>query len=90
MEPITADLLADHLDMSKASLYRYFKKKFNTTPKSFTIHERLKQARILMHKNKGISIAEVSDEVGFNSPSYFIKVFKEHYDITPKQYQKQL
>ena len=24
MEPITADLLADHLDMSKASLYRYF------------------------------------------------------------------
>jgi len=89
-EDISVDVLTEHLYMSKASLYRYFKKKFNTTPKSFITQERLRQACLLMQKKKGIAVHDLSNEVGFHNTSYFIKVFKEHYGVTPKQYQKQL
>jgi methyl-accepting chemotaxis protein len=89
-EDISIDFLTDHLYMSKASLYRYFKKRFNTTPRTFINQERLRQAHQLMQSNSALSINEICTQVGFNNVSYFIKLFKEQYGITPKQYQKQL
>ncbi|MCD8260966.1 MAG: helix-turn-helix domain-containing protein [Bacteroides sp.] len=34
------------------------------------------------------TVSEIAYEVGFNSPSYFIKCFRELFGITPAQYQK--
>lgn len=89
-EDISVDFLTEHLYMSKASLYRYFRKNFNTTPRNFINHERLKQARELMQYDPNKSVHDISVEVGFNHTSYFIKVFKDFYGVTPKQFQMQL
>jgi AraC-like DNA-binding protein len=35
-------------------------------------------------------IAVIADEVGYQSASYFIRVFKEFEDMTPKQYRNLL
>ena len=85
---ISIDFLAAQSCMSKASFYRYFKTKFNTTPNVFINQERLRQAFQLMQKNSSLSIRSICQEVGFKSTSYFIRLFREHYGQTPKQYQK--
>ena len=35
-----------------------------------------------------LTIAEISWKVGFSSPSYMGKNFKEHFGVTPLQYRK--
>lgn len=88
-EEISIDFLAERTYMSKASFYRYFKTKFNTTPKAFINQERLRQAYLLMQKNSSLSVRDICTQVGFKSTSYFIKLFRDHYGLTPKQYQMQ-
>lgn len=47
---------------------------------------RLKQSTVLLLDNR--TVTDVALSVGFNSVSYFNKMFKEHYGITPSQYSK--
>lgn len=88
-EDISIDLLAELSCMSKASFYRYFKSKYNTTPNVFINRERLRQAYQLMEQDPELSVRAICREVGFNSTSHFIKLFRKHYGLTPKQYQLQ-
>ena len=37
-------------------------------------------------KIKDVTVSEIAYQVGFNSPSYFIKCFKETYGTTPNEY----
>jgi AraC-like DNA-binding protein len=32
------------------------------------------------------SVSEVADRVGFDTPAYFSKVFKDHYNQTPSEF----
>lgn len=40
--------------------------------------------------NTGKQVAQISDDVGFTSPSYFIKCFRQKYGITPHKYMNQI
>ena len=64
-----------------------FKYLFNTSINQFIINVRLDQAKTLL-KNKELSIISIAEEVGLESSSYFSKIFKKKYGITPKKYQK--
>ena len=48
---------------------------------------RLRKAAELL-KEGGLSIAEIADKVGFNTPSYFTKSFKKLFGVLPTQYNK--
>ncbi|TQV85068.1 hybrid sensor histidine kinase/response regulator transcription factor [Aliikangiella coralliicola] len=39
--------------------------------------------------SSGRQIAQISEDVGFSSPSYYIRCFKAEYGKTPKQYQEE-
>jgi len=88
-EELSVDVLAGQMYMSKASLYRYFKTKFNTTPKAFINQERLRRAYELMESDQKLTVQEICAQVGFKSTSHFIKLFKDYYGLTPKQFQMQ-
>ena len=49
--------------------------------------QRLEKARQLL-LNTSLSIAEITEKVGYGSPAYFIKRFKEVYGYTPSSYKK--
>ena len=53
--------------------------------KDFVKTIRLKKAAQLLLENR-YTIVEVAYTVGFNTPSYFTRVFKEQFGITPTQY----
>lgn len=78
--------IAHHLNMSPSNLITLFKKKTGMTPKEYQKQVKLTQAlQALKHK----SVSEVCYDLGFESTSYFIKLFREAYGITPKQFMLQ-
>lgn len=79
--------IAKKASVSTASLYRLFKTELGMSPVEFIVLERIKLAKRLL-KDKNIFIKNVSYEVGFDDCNYFIRAFKQHEGITPKQYQQ--
>ena len=78
--------IADMLKMSSAYVGRIFKK-YETISVSDYINEiRMLKSVILLEKNN-LQVNEISEKVGFNSHSYFFKLFKKRYGTTPKDYR---
>ena len=85
-ESISLKNLSDKACMSTTSFYRYFKKELGMSPIEFVIQEKIRHAKTLL-KNPAIQINEVCYMAGFDNSNYFIRLFKKHEGITPKQYQ---
>ncbi|OUL60502.1 AraC family transcriptional regulator N-terminal domain-containing protein [Flavobacterium sp. AJR] len=78
--------LSDKACMSTASFYRFFKRELGMSPIEYILNEKIKCAKNLL-KNPSIQINEVCYLSGFGDANYFIRLFKKHEGITPKQYQ---
>ncbi len=78
---------ADELNLSKSSLYRKIKTITGLSPIEFIRNIKLKHASIML-KNNTISISEVAYAVGFSDPKYFSSCFKNEFNITPSEFQK--
>lgn len=76
--------LESELGMSHATLNRRMSAVLNTTPNEYIKTKRLAVALHLL-KRKGTTPSEVCYRVGFSSPSYFAKCFKEAYGCTPSE-----
>lgn len=79
--------LSDVANMSITAFHRFFKKELGITPVEFIAQEKIKMAKTLLSE-PNIHINEVSYELGYEDSNYFIRLFKKHEGITPKQYQK--
>lgn len=85
-ENFTIKHLSEKACMSTASFYRFFKRELGQSPIEFIIDEKIRCAKRLL-KNPSIQINEVCYLSGFEDCNYFIRLFKKHEGITPKQYQ---
>lgn len=86
-EKLTVDEIASHIPISERECYRLFQKSLGITPVDFVMALRLQKAQELLMNTKK-SILEVALETGFNTSSYFGKIFKHHHHMTPKQYRE--
>lgn len=77
--------LCDATKYSYIQVYRKVKALSGITVNELIRNVRLQRAAKLLQR-KDVRISEVMYDVGFTSPSYFTKCFKEYYDITPKDY----
>lgn len=87
--PIKLGDLADLLNMSEGYFCRFFKSMVHKSPVDYLNRYRTQQACRLL-ETSGHKIVEIAMEVGFDSLSYFISVFKQHQGCTPSQYRKRL
>lgn len=71
--------------MSRMQLHRKLMTYTGLSTSAFIRSQRLKQA-VQILKTSDATINEVAYSVGFNTPSYFIKCFKEAYKKTPAEY----
>jgi AraC-like DNA-binding protein len=85
-ENISLKRLSEKSCMSTTSFYRLFKRELGMSPIEFVLHEKIRCAKKLL-KNPTIQINEVCYLSGFEDANYFIRLFKKHEGITPKQYQ---
>lgn len=82
------DTLCGKLHMSRSSFYNKIKALTGHSPSDFVRHIRMNEAAYLL-KTKKLSVAEVSDKLGYGDPKYFTDTFKKHYGVTPSAYIKQ-
>ena len=73
------------IGMSRANLYRKLQALTGQSAKEFIQTIRLKRAAQLLQKHAG-NITEIAFDVGFKSPPYFTKCFRDQFGITPSKF----
>ena len=84
----SVEQLAADVGMHRMNLYRKIQSLFGMTPSEFIRTMRLKRAAQLLTDDPNLNVNEVADMVGFNTPKYFSKYFKEFFGVLPSQYNK--
>lgn len=85
-QPLTIQELSEKAYMSESNFHRVFKTELGISPVNFINHERIKRATSLLNDPKK-RIKEICMECGFNSMSYFNRVFKKENEVSPSEYQ---
>jgi len=79
--------MEDELFLSRSTLIRKVKALLDTTPNDYLKSKRLAAAAKLL-SDGNVRVSEICDAVGFNSPSWFAKCFKDAYGVLPLEYRK--
>lgn len=85
-ESISVEQLAKQANICKRECQRDFKKVLGLTPSQYFEQYRLAMSLRLLTESS-CSIIEIADQCGFQSPSYFTKLFREKYGITPTAFR---
>ncbi|WP_348761467.1 helix-turn-helix domain-containing protein [uncultured Salinisphaera sp.] len=84
--PLDGDRLARMACMSRAQLYRQFRREFGSTPCQYQQTLRMEWAcRQLRHS--ALSITQICHDLGFRSSSHFCRSFKAFVGMTPSDYR---
>ena len=78
--------LSRSLCMSRAAMYKKVTALTGKTPIEFIRSIRLKHAAQLLEKTQ-MTVSEIAFEVGFNNTKYFVKYFKEEFNMLPRDYR---
>jgi DNA-binding response OmpR family regulator len=81
-EDFSIELLSKESAMSKEQIYKKIKALTGKSPSLFLRSIRLVRAKKMIKENKS-TISEISYLVGFSSPAYFTKCFKEEFGNSP-------
>jgi len=84
-ENLSVEELSRQMNMSRGSLYNKVLMLTGKSPVEFIRSIRLKKAVYLL-ENSQMTISQICYEVGFNTPKYFTKLFKDEYNILPSAY----
>lgn len=81
-EPITIKQLSRKVAMNECYLKKGFKEMFGATIFEFYQEQRMQHAKNLLYE-KGLSVTEVADTLGYSSISHFSTAFKKHTGLKP-------
>ena len=86
-DQLTLKSIADEIHVSNTYLSALFHREMGISAIDYLTNLRLEHSSELLH-DASLSIADVSASSGFTSQSYFTKLFKEKYGMTPNAYRK--
>lgn len=84
-EKIKLESIAGDVYLSPSYLCRLYKKETGQNLQDYILERKIEKAKELLSQ---YNVGTVSDLLGFNSHSYFIRVFRERTGYTPLQFQK--
>ena len=84
---LSVEELGEQMGLSRVQLYRKIKALTNYSPVELLRITRLKKASALLSTTDK-TISEITYEVGFTSPSYFTKCYKEYFGESPSDFLK--
>ena len=82
------DLCSD-MGMSRSQMHNKIKALTGYSTSNYARKVRLTKGKYLL-KSTDKSISEIAYEIGFNSPSYFTRAFKELYGFSPKEFKEKI
>ena len=84
---LTVQYIADKLGLNRSYLSEIFSKQMGVPLKKYILDFRITQSEEFLFTSDW-SVDYISQICGFNSPSYFSKIFKEYHGISPTEYRK--
>lgn len=79
---LSVETISSALGLSRVQMYRKVKQLTGQSPVEIIRVTRLKKAEHLLKSTK-MTVSEISYDVGFSSPSYFSKCFKDYFGCQP-------
>ncbi|MFC2086340.1 helix-turn-helix domain-containing protein [Bacteroidota bacterium] len=86
-ENFSVEVLAQKAGFSRSMLHRKIKKLTGISASDLITEIRLNHAKKLL-ENDVATVSEIAYRVGFKNPSYFNRVFKKHFKISPGNVKK--
>ncbi len=86
---LNVDTLASKMGLGRSQFYRKIKALTNYSPVELLRSLRLKQARELLASTSR-SVSEIAYEVGFSTPAYFTRCYREAFGETPTDLRDRL
>lgn len=86
-EPISLEQVAKAFFVSKEYLSKVFKQEYGCTVTDHILHLRMEKARKWL-SDESIPIKAVAEMAGYEDVTYFYRVFKKHFGISPGEMRK--
>jgi len=86
-DSITVKELAHNIHMTPYAFIRLFKRQIGLTPYEYLLKVRITKARFMLEQTD-LSVAEISEQVGFHNVNNFIRKFKALASTTPLKYRQ--
>ena len=84
---ITMEQIAGVTHLNPDYTTRIFRSKTGMTVRGYLIKKRMERAKTLL-QTTGLSVSEIAMESGYDNFSYFIRVFRQYFGVTPRQFRK--
>lgn len=88
-QDLSVDGIASKMGLGRSQFYRKIKALTNYSPVELLRNMRLAKARMLLTSTEK-SVSEIAYEVGFTTPAYFGKCYKDRYNETPTEIRERL
>ena len=85
---LTIKELSDMLHTNRTYLSEYIKTTYHLSFRDWIVGLRIEYAKRLLMQYQALTVADVSEKSGFQSPSHFIRLFKENTGCTPVKWRK--
>jgi DNA-binding response OmpR family regulator len=82
---LSVEVLSKQFGMSRSTLYTKLLQMAGQTPVEYIRSFKLERAALLLQKSN-MTIAEIAYQVGFTTPNYFARSFKQKFGILPSEY----
>jgi len=86
-EKLTSSTIAEELNFHQGYFCRIFKKNFSVCFSDYLNMYRLEKAKSLLLKSE-LSVTDIAYEVGYESPSYFTKIFRIQNGVSPRKFRE--
>ena len=86
-EKITLDELSEQFFLEKTYLSRLFKDTYGTSPIDYVIQNRITNAKTKL-RFTDMTIEEIAYACGFNSATYFARIFRKIENMSPREYRE--
>lgn len=85
---LSLNSVAEHFKLSTGHLSRLFKEKTGKNFSDFVSEAKFEKAAQLLLLESKLKISDIAGELGYSNVTYFTKLFKSKYGVTPTQYRK--
>ncbi|AFC30952.1 YesN17 [Paenibacillus mucilaginosus 3016] len=83
---ISLQAISEHVGLNPSYLSRIYKLETGESISDTIYKLRMEQAAYYLRSTE-LKIYEITARLGYQYPPYFIKVFKQHYGVTPQEYR---
>ncbi len=87
MNDLNLDYIANEINFAPAYLSYVFKKETGSNVIKYITDYRMEKAKRLLEEGK-LKIIQVAQACGYGNQSYFNRLFKNYYGVTPKQFKE--